>query len=318
MGQYVPPAGRAAWCSTWSTSIRRSSRPTRAKRRPDGWIDAREAHAAAARGSASRRARGQTLLVSNAEAALFVSRLPVGLGARRVLGNGSMRTRSIPPRGPTPALTDAARTSSSPADGLQAQRRCGLARDRADHAANPPRSSAAQFHAVGRAPAPSCSPATASNGARVWGEVPDMRPFLARLDVVLRRSTSRAGAEQGARGDGDGPPVCCLGAAAIGLPGRTACILAVADSDEALVQRALATAGASGAAEAMGEAARRLVVETMSWPRCWLAAAHDRPLRHPQSRARCRLSSLTLRAAWSRCARGWRRPLCGWRSPGSR
>ena len=38
---------------------------------------------------------------------------------------------------------------------------------------------AAQFHLVGRAPVPELVALDGRNGARVWGEVPDVRPWRA-------------------------------------------------------------------------------------------------------------------------------------------
>ena len=55
-------------------------------------------------------------------------------------------------------------------------------------------------------------------------------------------------------------------AAATGIPGEDGVHFAVAESDEDLVERMLALLAREPAAQALGRAARRLVVERMSWP----------------------------------------------------
>jgi hypothetical protein len=60
-------------------------------------------------------------------------------------------------------------------------------------------------------------------------------------------------------------PVVLTPAAATGIPGEDDVHFAVAESDEVLVERALALLARRPAAEALGQAARRLVLERMSW-----------------------------------------------------
>jgi glycosyltransferase involved in cell wall biosynthesis len=125
----------------------------------------------------------------------------------------------------------------------------------------------AQFHAVGRAPAPELLARDGANGARVWGEVPDVRPFLAAADVVLAPLTIARGVQNKVlEAMAMARPVLATSAAATGLPGKDGVHFAIADSDEALVQRALDLLARREAAEEMGGAARRLVVETVGWP----------------------------------------------------
>jgi glycosyltransferase involved in cell wall biosynthesis len=101
----------------------------------------------------------------------------------------------------------------------------------------------------------------------VWGEVPDVRPFLAAADVVLAPLAIARGVQNKVlEAMAMARPVLLSPCAAVGLPGEDGETLAVADSDEDFVRRALALIGHPDAAEAMGKAARRLVVETMSWP----------------------------------------------------
>jgi glycosyltransferase involved in cell wall biosynthesis len=61
-------------------------------------------------------------------------------------------------------------------------------------------------------------------------------------------------------------PVLLTSAAATGLPGQDGVHFAIADSDEALAERALDLLARPESARAMGENARRLVTERASWP----------------------------------------------------
>ena len=160
MGQYVPAdCDGPAWSSTSSTSIRPSSRPMpRASAGPMRWIDAREARLLRARGSAARGARRRTLLVSEAEAALFALAAAGGRAAQRRACSATASTpRSSIPRAvaPHPALaapgphfvfTGQMDYPPNVDAALRAIERHHAAR-------SAQRIPTAQFHVVGRAPA---------------------------------------------------------------------------------------------------------------------------------------------------------------------
>jgi len=100
----------------------------------------------------------------------------------------------------------------------------------------------------------------------VWGEVPDVRPFLTAADLVLAPLTIARGVQNKVlEAMAMARPVVLTPVAATGIPGEDEVHFAVAESDEALVERALALLARPAAAQALGEAARRLVVERMSW-----------------------------------------------------
>src|SRR5690606_29484995 len=104
------------------------------------------------------------------------------------------------------------------------------------------------------------------NGALIWGEVPDVRPFLAAADVVLAPlSIARGVQNKVLEAMAMARPTVVTGAVATGLPGKGGEHFAVADSDAGLTQGALCLLAKTAEAERMGRAARRLVVETMSW-----------------------------------------------------
>src|SRR4029079_10220135 len=139
-----------------------------------------------------------TLLISEAEAALFASRLPPESRANvSVLGNG-IDSRMFDPAGvaPHPVLTEPGPhivftgQMDYPPNVEAALRTAERLRPliRTVH-------STAQFHIVGRAPAPELTALEGRNGARVWGEVPDVKPFLAGADLVLAPLTIARGVQ---------------------------------------------------------------------------------------------------------------------------
>ena len=104
------------------------------------------------------------------------------------------------------------------------------------------------------------------NGSRVWGEVPDVRPFLAGADLVLAPLTIARGVQNKVlEAMAMARAVLLTSPVAIGLPGSEGENFAVADTDAALVERALALLADRASAARMGQAARRVMVERMSW-----------------------------------------------------
>jgi sugar transferase (PEP-CTERM/EpsH1 system associated) len=271
MGQYVP----AAWNGRLIVDLvdvdsAKFEAYGREKPLPMSWIDAREARLLRQEEARLAARADRTLLVSNAEAALFVSRLPAGSSASvAVLGNGIDADTFDPAKvGPHCSLTTAGphfvftgQMNYKPnVDGaLRAIERI-LPEIRLSYPA-------AQFHVVGRAPAPELLAQHGKDGVRVWGEVPDVRPFLAGADVVLAPLTIARGVQNKIlEAMAMARPVVITGAAATGLPGKDGTHFAVADSDKALARRALELFAHREAASAMGDAARRLVLDTASWP----------------------------------------------------
>lgn len=124
----------------------------------------------------------------------------------------------------------------------------------------------AQFHIVGRAPPPALTRLDGANGVRVWGTVPDMRPYVAGADLIVAPLEIARGVQNKLlEAMAAGRPVLATSPAATGLgatPGRH---LRVADEDRALIAAALELLDGRGNAEAMGQAARRFVVKRRSW-----------------------------------------------------
>jgi len=271
MGQYVP----GGWMGRLVVDLvdvdsAKFEAYAREKALPMSWIEAREARLLQREEARLAARADRTLLISDAEAALFVSRLPAGTNANvAVLGNGidaaAFDPRRVIPHpalatpGPHFVFTGQMDYKPNVDAALRAIERI-MPAIRTVHPT-------AQFHAVGRAPAPELLARDGANGARVWGEVPDVRPFLAAADVVLAPLTIARGVQNKVlEAMAMARPVLATSAAATGLPGKDGVHFAIADSDEALAQRALDLLARREAAEEMGGVACRLVVETVGWP----------------------------------------------------
>jgi sugar transferase (PEP-CTERM/EpsH1 system associated) len=216
------------------------------------------------------RIADHTLLVSEAEAALLRSRLSDPEGPRiAALGNG-IDFDAFAPAGavphpelaatPGPHLVFTGQMDYPP--NVAAVRRVAraiLPEIRRTHLA-------AQFHVVGRAPTAEVR-ALDGAGVRVWGEVPAVQPFLAAADIVIAPLTIARGVQNKVlEAMAMARPVLVTPGAATGIDAVDGVHFAVEESDAALVARALALLADRDAAAAMGAAARRRVIETLSWP----------------------------------------------------
>lgn len=270
MGQYVPKSwtGRLVvdLVDVDSAKFEAYARDTKL---PARWIHAREARLLAREEARLAARADRTLLITEAEAELFAERLQAGCEANvTVLGNG-IDARRFDPAGIAahPALVEGGPhiVFTGQMDYRPNVDAAVRAVDRLMpwiRAVHPD----AQLHLVGRAPVPELVALDGRSGARVWGEVPDVRPFLAGADLVLAPLDIARGVQNKVlEAMAMACPIVLTPAAATGIPGEDDLHFAVADSDEALVARALALLARETAAQTMGQAARRLVVERMSW-----------------------------------------------------
>lgn len=189
MGQYVPDdwQGRLL-VDLVDVDSAKFEAYARDKRPPMRWIDTREARLLRREEARLAARADRTLLVTEAEAALFRERLPAGTNARvAVLGNGVDADLFDPARvqphpdlvGPGPHFTFTGQMDYKPnVDAALCAIERIMPRIRAVHPG-------AQFHVVGRAPAPELLTHDGANGTRVWGEVADVRPFLAGAAIVM-------------------------------------------------------------------------------------------------------------------------------------
>ncbi|HEU4650362.1 MAG TPA: TIGR03087 family PEP-CTERM/XrtA system glycosyltransferase [Croceibacterium sp.] len=271
MGQFVPQGwtGKLVVDLVEVDSARFESHAGE-KNGPVRWLNAREARLLGKEEARLAARADRTLLVSSEEAALFAGRLPSGSRARvSVLGHGIDAVRFDPARklpypamaGPGPHVVFTGqmdRPSNIDAALRTVERVLPLIR-----MAHP----TVQFHLVGGSPVPELTELDGADGVRVWGEVPDVRPFLAGADLMLAaQATARGVQNEVLEALAMARPVVLTPAAASGIPGRDGVHFAIAEADEALGERARALLARQGAARAMGQAARRLVIEKMSWP----------------------------------------------------
>src|SRR5690606_28102921 len=189
MGQYVPDdwPGRVI-VDLVDVDSAKFEAYARDARWPMSAVHAREARSLRAEEARLVARADRTLLISDAEAALFRSRVPASCHGRiAVLGNGIDHDRFDPAwvephpalSAPGPRVVFCGQVDDPP--NVAAARRGAerlMPRIRAVHPE-------ARFHLVGRAPVAEVRALDGINGVRVWGEVPDVRPFLAGADVVL-------------------------------------------------------------------------------------------------------------------------------------
>jgi sugar transferase (PEP-CTERM/EpsH1 system associated) len=124
----------------------------------------------------------------------------------------------------------------------------------------------AQFHVVGRAPSSEVRALAGINGTRVWGEVPDVRPFLAAADIVTAPLTIARGVQNKVlEAMAMARPVVLTPEAATGIDAMDGEHYAVGASDDDLAERTLGLLADGPAALAMAAAARRFVVERKGW-----------------------------------------------------
>ena len=236
-----------------------------------GWVYRREDRLM--RGEEERLARisDRTLLISDAEAALLRSRLSTGSTGRiEVLGNGVDFAAFDPSEGtphpelaatPGPHFVFTGQMDYAPnVAAVQRFAKAILPEIRRTHLA-------AQFHIVGRAPAAEVRALEDGCTVRVWGEVPAVQPFVAAADIVVAPLTIARGVQNKVlEALAMARPVLLSPEAATGIPATDGVHFAVAESDEAFAAHALRLLADRAAASTMGAAARRFVIERMSWP----------------------------------------------------
>jgi sugar transferase (PEP-CTERM/EpsH1 system associated) len=212
-----------------------------------------------------------TLLISEAEAALFRSRLPEDVDGGRVgvLRNGvdadffdpsavlgEARLEHLP----RPRILFTGQMDYPPnVDAVvrAARRIMPLVRLACPEAS---------FHVVGRNPAEEVAALEGVNGTRVWGRVGDVRPWLKGCDIALIPLEIGRGVQNKVlEAMAMGLPVVLSPEAATGIGARDAKHFEVAASDEELARAVNRLAAEPEAALAMGLEARRFVNDRMAW-----------------------------------------------------
>lgn len=124
----------------------------------------------------------------------------------------------------------------------------------------------ARFHVVGRSPGAELLRFDWKDGVRIWGEVPDVRPFLAAAHIVaVPLEIARGVQNKVLEAMAMARPIVLTSGAATGIGGRDGTHFAMADNDQALAARVHSLLANPEAAYAMGREARRFVVNNLGW-----------------------------------------------------
>jgi glycosyltransferase involved in cell wall biosynthesis len=125
----------------------------------------------------------------------------------------------------------------------------------------------ARFHIVGRAPTAALKAKHGQDGVRVWGEVPDVRPYLKSADLVVAPLMIARGVQNKVlEAMAMARPVVLTPGAATGIAASDGEHFAVVLADPAAMLARIENLLADpGRARMMGAAARRFVLEKMSW-----------------------------------------------------
>ena len=272
MGQYVPAgfSGKVI-VDLVDVDSAKFEAYAAAKPWPMGWLNAREGRLLRLEEERLAHRADRTLLVSDAEAELLRSRLADPAGAQVLALRNGVDTGHFDPGevAPDPSLAE----TQGPhlvftgqmdyAPNIAAVRRVIefiLPAVRQHHPY-------AQFHVVGRAPTREVLAHDWHDGVRVWGEVADIRPFLAAADVVTVPLTIARGVQNKVlEAMAMARPVVLTSGAATGIEAEDGRHFAIEESDSGLAARILWLLAHRGAAQTMSDAARQFAVERQGWP----------------------------------------------------
>ncbi|ANU08133.1 TIGR03087 family PEP-CTERM/XrtA system glycosyltransferase [Paraurantiacibacter namhicola] len=271
MGQYIPASfkGRVI-VDLVDVDSAKFEAYGKEKSGPVSWIEGREGRLLAREEERLAHRADMTLLVSKQEAKLLrdrmkkpdgatVEAMPNGIdsnaySAERIAREAAMRTG----RGPHLIFTGQMDYAPNVAAVKRvANRILPLIREEFPDA---------QFHVVGRAPTAELRALDGKGGMRVWGGVPEVKPYLAGANLALVPLEIARGVQNKVlEAMAMELPVVLTSGAATGIDAEDGVEFAVADDDTQLAERAIDLLKDRVAARTMGEAARRFVVDTMSW-----------------------------------------------------
>ncbi len=270
MGQYVPEdfTGRVVTdlCDVDSAKFEAYAR---AGERP--WLNRREARLVGKEEARVVRRSETTLLVSEAEADLLRARMRDLAGSRiRSLGNGidadffdpaRVDSQSDLDEGEDPQLVFTGQMDYAP--NVAAARwviENVMPALRKQHAR-------ARFHVVGRAPTAALRKHHGENGVRVWGEVPDVRPYLKSADLVIAPLLIARGVQNKVlEAMAMARPIVLTPEAATGIDAVDGEHFAVAFAEpETFLAKIESMLRNPGRSRKIGAAARQFVIDTKSW-----------------------------------------------------
>ena len=273
MGQYIPAdfAGRVVFDFVDVDSAKFEAYAENGTG-PRRWIDAREGRLLAAEEARLAARSHVSLLVSNEEVALFRARLSPELRNAsdvRTLRNGIDSALFAPgvcePCAAMltctgPRLVFAGQMDYAP--NIAAAQRAAeniLPLVRAQFAD-------ATLHIVGRNPPADLRALRGCNGIHVWGAVDDIRCSLAAADLALVPLTIARGVQNKVlEAMSMALPVVLTAAAATGIGGSDGVTYALGESDQELASQAAALLRQGDRARDLGQAARRFVIDGLSW-----------------------------------------------------
>ncbi|WP_296716353.1 TIGR03087 family PEP-CTERM/XrtA system glycosyltransferase [Erythrobacter sp.] len=270
MGQYVPAdfKGRVAIDLCDVDSAKFASYAAAGERT---WLNNREARLLAAEEERLGQRADATLLISEAEAALYRSRLtaPTGINVQ-VIGNGIDADAFDPAKVGRHALLAGLPGPHFVFTGQMDYRPNEQAALWVIDALMPKLRALypdALFHVVGRNPTARLMAQHGLPGVQVWGEVPDVRPFLAAADVVLAPLLIARGVQNKVlEAMAMARPVVLTPDAATGIAAQDGEHWQVSEPDPAAMCARIAPLLAEPEARIrMGAAARRFVIEQHSW-----------------------------------------------------
>ncbi|MEQ5786539.1 TIGR03087 family PEP-CTERM/XrtA system glycosyltransferase [Erythrobacter sp. NFXS35] len=270
MGQYVPAdfKGRVVIDLCDVDSAKFASYAAAGER---VWLNAREARLLAAEEERLGHRADATLLISEAEAALYRSRLAVPDGANvQVIGNGIDADAFDPAKVGSHTLLAGLSGPHFVFTGQMDYRPNEQAALWVIEALMPKlraRYPDALFHVVGRNPTARLMAQHGLPGVQVWGEVPDVRPFLAAADVVLAPLLIARGVQNKVlEAMAMARPVVLTAEAATGIAAEDGKHWQVCEADPAVMcARLVPLLSDPDARSRMGAAARRFVIEQHGW-----------------------------------------------------
>lgn len=125
---------------------------------------------------------------------------------------------------------------------------------------------AASFHVVGRSPPERVEALDGLNGTRVWGGVPDIRPWLKAADIALVPLTIGRGVQNKVlEAMAMCLPTVLSNQAATGIPAVDGTHFVVANTDAELADAVCRLASDKARASELGQQARRFIVDNFSW-----------------------------------------------------
>jgi len=270
MGQYVPAAYRGRviidLCDVDSAKF--------AQYAANGervWLNAREARLLAREEERLGTRADATILITQAEAALYRAGLkhPESVNVQ-VIGNG-IDAAFFNPESTAPHAAMAARTGPHFTFTGQMDYRPNeqAAIWAIQHLLPALRAhwAGAEVHIVGRNPTPALLALKDRAGATIWGEVPDVRPFIAASHAVIAPLMIARGVQNKVlEAMAMARPVLLTPEAATGIAAKDDTDWLIAPADPAaMAARAAGLLDTPGRAETMGTAARRFVLDHHAW-----------------------------------------------------